>query len=86
MDYILLVVLGVMVLLLVSQNRKRKKDAEKLLSSLSVGAEATLHSGIKGLITEVSDTEVVIESTPGTKLRVIKQAVRIAQTANPEGN
>jgi len=85
LDYILLPVLAVMILLLVSQNRKRKKEAAKLLDSLAIGAEATLHSGIKGVITEVTDTEVVLESTPGTKLRVIKQAVRVSQTANPEG-
>ena len=85
MDYILLAVLAVMVLLLINQNRKRKKDAVKLLESLAIGAEVTLHSGIKGIITEVSDIDVVIESTPGTKLRVIKQAVRVSQPATGEG-
>lgn len=86
MDYILLAVLAVMILLLVNQNRKRKKDAQSLQDSLAVGASAILHSGIKGTITAVSDTEIELESTPGTKLRVVKQAVRSAETQTSEGN
>jgi preprotein translocase subunit YajC len=76
LDYILLGVLAVMILLLVQQNRKRKKDAENLLSALEVGSEVIMHSGIKGTITEIDGDDLVIESTPKTKLRVVKQAVR----------
>jgi preprotein translocase subunit YajC len=76
LDYILLGVLAVMILLLVQQNRKRKKDAENLLGSLEVGSEVIMHSGIKGTITEINGDDLVIESTPKTKLRVVKQAVR----------
>ena len=75
-----------MILLLINQNRKRKKDAQNLLDSLTVGSEAVLHSGIMGQITAVSETEIEIESTPGTKLRVVKQAVRSAQSQPSEGN
>jgi preprotein translocase subunit YajC len=76
LDYILLGVLAVMILLLVQQNRKRKKDAESLLSSLAVGASIILHSGIKGTVTEINGDDIVIESTPKTKLVVVKAAVR----------
>jgi preprotein translocase subunit YajC len=76
LDYILLGVLAVMILLLVQQNRKRKKDAESLLSSLAVGASVILHSGIKGTVTEINGEDIVIESTPKTKLVVVKAAVR----------
>jgi preprotein translocase subunit YajC len=86
LDYILLGVLAVMILLLVQQNRKRKKDAETLLSSLEVGSEIILHSGIKGVITEISGDDLVVESTPKTKLRVVKQAVRGVVPTPAEGN
>jgi preprotein translocase subunit YajC len=76
LDYILLGVLAVMILLLVQQNRKRKKDTENLLSSLAVGASVILHSGIKGTVTEIKGDDLVIESTPKTKLVVVKGAVR----------
>ena len=85
MDYLLLGVLAVMILLLISQNRKRRKDAEKLAESLAVGSSVLLHSGIKGVITSVDDMDVVVETTPGVKIRVVKQAVRSVDSA-VEGN
>lgn len=82
MDYLLLGVLAVMILLLISQNRKRKREAELLVNSLDVGAEVLLHSGIKGKVIKVLDeTDIEIETTPGVKLRVVKQAVRNIQAA-----
>jgi len=84
LDYILLGVLAVMILLLVSQNRKRKKDAENLLSSLAVGANVILHSGIKGTVTEINGDDLVIESTPNSKLLVVRGAVRAIAPAVTE--
>lgn len=82
MDYLLLGVLAVMILLLISQNRKRKREAELLVNSLEVGAEVLLHSGIKGKVTKIlDDSDIEIETTPGIKLRVVKQAVRNSQPA-----
>jgi preprotein translocase subunit YajC len=85
LDYLLLGVLALMILLLVSQNRKRRKDAEKLMESLAVGANVLLHSGIKGTVTAIEDNDVVVETTPKVKLRVVKQAVRSVEPA-VEGN
>ena len=84
MDYILLGVLAVMILLLAQQNRKRKKEAESLLSALTVGANIILHSGIKGTVTEINGDDIVIESTPKTKLVVVKAAVRAITPAVAE--
>jgi preprotein translocase subunit YajC len=76
LDLLLLGVLAVMIVLLISQNRKRRREAERLISSLEVGAEVILHSGIKGTITKLlDDSDIEIETTPGTKLRVVKRAV-----------
>ena len=84
MDYILLGVLAVMILLLVQQNRKRKKDSENLLSSLAVGSNVILHSGIKGTVTEINGDDLIIESTPKTKLVVVRSAVRAIAPAVTE--
>jgi preprotein translocase subunit YajC len=82
LDYLLLGVLAVLILLLISQNRKRKREAELLVNSLDVGAEVLLHSGIKGKVTKIlDDSDIEIETTPGVKLRVVKQAVRNTLTA-----
>lgn len=73
----LLGVLAVMILLLFSQNRKRRREAEQLVNSLEVGSEVLLHSGIKGKVTKlVADNDLEIETTPGVKLTVVRQAVR----------
>ena len=77
MDFLLLGVLAVMILLLITQNRKRKREAELLASSLEVGTEVLLHSGIKGKITKLlEESDIEIETTPGVKLTVVRQAVR----------
>ena len=82
MDFLLLGVLAVMIILLISQNRKRRREAEALVNSLEVGAEVLLHSGIKGKITKISDdSDIEIETTPGVKLTAVKQAVRNIVTA-----
>ncbi|NBU23293.1 MAG: preprotein translocase subunit YajC [Actinobacteria bacterium] len=85
MDYILLGVLAAMILLLVSQNRKRRKEAEKLLASIVEGSKVMLHSGIKGTITAIDGDDLILETTPGVKLAVVKQAVRSVEAAT-EGN
>ncbi len=82
MDFLLLGVLAVMIILLITQNRKRRREAEALVNSLEVGAEVLLHSGIKGKIVKISDeSDMEIETTPGIKLTVVKQAVRNVVTA-----
>ena len=84
MDLILLAVLAAMILLLINQNRKRKRDAANLVETLQVGSDVTLHAGIKGKVVSIDEDDLVIETTPGTKLKVLKQAVRAIQTS--EGN
>lgn len=82
MDTLLLGVLAVMILLLIFQNRKRKRQAENLINSIEVGSAVILHSGIKGKVTAMhEDSDLEIETTPGVKLRVVKQAVRGIETA-----
>ena len=81
MDLILLAVLAAMILLLINQSRKRKRDAAKLVESLQVGSSVILYAGIKGKVVALSDDDLVIETTPGTKIKVLRQAVRTIQTA-----
>ena len=81
MDLILLAVLAAMILLLVNQNRKRKRDAANLVQTLQVGANVILHAGIKGTVVAIGEDDLEIETTPGTKLKVLKQAVRAIQTS-----
>ncbi|MEL0199981.1 MAG: preprotein translocase subunit YajC [Aquiluna sp.] len=75
MDALLLAVLALMIVFLVTQNRRRKKEVEAMQSSLEVGSQVVLHAGIMGKVLSVSEEELEIESVKGTKLRVLRGAV-----------
>ena len=68
--------LAVLIVFMFRSNQKRKKQAEELQSSIAVGANVMLTSGIYGEIKSIDGDRLVIETTPGTKLNVIKLAVR----------
>jgi len=57
-------------------NRKRKNAAQELASSLKAGSKAVMVGGIKGVITEVRDGSVILETVPGTKIEFLTAAVR----------
>jgi preprotein translocase subunit YajC len=75
LDVLLLAVLALMIVFLVTQNRRRKKEVEAMQSSLEVGSQVVLHAGIMGKVLSVSEEELEIESVRGTKLRVLRGAV-----------
>jgi preprotein translocase subunit YajC len=75
LDVLLLAVLALMIVFLVTQNRRRKKEVEAMQSSLEVGSQVVLHAGIMGKVLSVSEEELEIESVKGTKLRVLRGAV-----------
>ena len=85
-DIILVLALGVLILFMFTNNRKRRKQAEELVNSLRVGDEVLLHSGIFGKITDLADDRVTIETAPKVTLTVIKQAVRSVETSTDINN
>ena len=74
-DVLLLAALTLMIVFLIMQSRRRKKEVELMQSSLAVGSEVILHAGIKGRVLSISDDSVEIESGKGTKLVVMRGAV-----------
>jgi preprotein translocase subunit YajC len=75
-DWFIYVVLAGMIGLMFFNSRKRKRQLDELKSSIKVGASVVLHSGITGTVTAIDGDRLVIESTPGTKLKVLQGAVR----------
>jgi preprotein translocase subunit YajC len=73
----LVAVLVIMVLFMVRNSRKRKRDAEELQSKFVPGAEVMTQHGIYGTLVSVDEekNEAIIETTPGTRLRVHRQTV-----------
>ena len=73
-----------MILFMVMSNKKRKKQADALQTSIAVGATVMLTSGIYGKVIAIDGDKITIESTPGTKLSVNKLAVRSVEAAKAE--
>ncbi len=77
----LIVALAFIIVMMYVNGRKRKKAAAELQDGMKVGSTVLLHSGIVGAITSIEDTKIVVETTPGTKLTVLKAAVRSIEAA-----
>jgi preprotein translocase subunit YajC len=73
---ILFGLLAVLIVFMFRNNKKRKQQADELQASIAVGANVMLTSGIYGRVTKIDGDRLVIETTPGTSLSVIKLAVR----------
>jgi preprotein translocase subunit YajC len=73
----LVVLLAVMVIFMFRNSRKRKRDAEQLQNKFVPGAEVMTQHGIYGTLIYVDDekNEAIIETTPGTRLRVHRQTI-----------
>lgn len=80
MDYTMLIMLalfGVLLIFMFRSNKKRQQQAQELQNSLVSGVEVMTTTGIYGTVTLVDDQENIIwvESTPGTIIRVHRQAI-----------
>ncbi len=73
----MIAVLVLMVVFMFRNSRKQKADREALQSKIVKGASIMTTSGVFGTIVSMDDVEneVVIESVPGTKLRLHRQAI-----------
>lgn len=70
------VALGAVVILWVRSNgRKRQQQASQMQSGLVLGAQVRTIGGLLGELVEITDEYLVIETTPGVKLRLTKQAI-----------
>ena len=83
-NIILFGALAVLIVFMFRNNKKRKQQADELQASIAVGTEVMLTSGIYGRIKSINGDRLVIETTPGTSLTVIKLAVREIVSAPEE--
>ncbi|MBJ7281132.1 MAG: preprotein translocase subunit YajC [Rhodoluna sp.] len=76
MDYTLIIILVVFMAFIFFSNRRRKAATQQLENSVKVGSKAVMLGGITGIITEIRETTLVVETLPGTKIEFLKAAVR----------
>jgi preprotein translocase subunit YajC len=79
-DFTLILLAGLLVVMIFftwRSSRKRKADAEEMQTKLQPGAEIMTQHGIFGTLISLDDenNEAIIETTPGTRLRVHRQVI-----------
>lgn len=76
----LVMIVGMLVLLyffMIRPQKKQEKEVNAMRNSLMVGDEITTIGGIIGKIVSIKDETLVLEtSRDGTKIRILKSAVR----------
>lgn len=82
-NIILFGALGVMIVFMFMNNKKRKKQADDLQASIVVGSYVMLTSGIYGNVAAFEGDKVILETAPGTKLVVNKLAIRQVEASKP---
>ena len=83
-NIILFGALGIMIVFMFMNNKKRKKQADELQASIAVGSYVMLTSGIYGEVVAFDGDKVVLESAPGNKLTVNKLAIRQVEASAPK--
>lgn len=80
----LFALLAVVIIFMFRNSRKRRADAEALQTKMVPGVEVMTQTGIFGTLISIDDdtNQAVIETTPGTKLRVHRQV--LARVVEPE--
>lgn len=73
----LFAVLAVMVFFMFRNSRKRQRDAQEMQQKLVPGVEVMTSHGIYGTLVSLDEdkNEAIIETTPGTLLRLHRQTV-----------
>ena len=61
--------------LVIRPSRKRQHEMSRVQSSIDVGTQVMLGSGIYGTVVATSDDTVQLQVAPGTTLKVARQAV-----------
>ena len=71
----IVVIGGVFVFMTSRGNKKRQAQSAQMQSALVVGAEVRTIGGLVGEVIEVTDEHVLVETTPGVRLKFVKSAV-----------
>lgn len=81
----IVVIGGVFIFMTSRSNKKRQAQASQLQNALTLGAEVRTIGGLVGEVVEVTDEHVVIETTPGVRLKFVKSAIAgVIPPAEPE--
>jgi len=70
--------------LILRPQRKRQQAIQQTMNALSPGDRVMLGSGVFGTVVSVGTKQVVLETSPGSELTVLKQAISRIVTEDDE--
>jgi preprotein translocase subunit YajC len=81
------VIIGAVMIFMTSRGRKKQQTQQLMMrEALNKGVEARTIGGVLGEVVEVTDEYVILETTPGVKLRFVKTAIAGVVTPVAEEN
>ena len=73
---IYVVVFGALMMFMTTRGRRKQaSQAQMMQSALMIGAEVRTIGGLVGTVVDLTDEYIVVETTPGVKLKFTKQAI-----------
>jgi preprotein translocase subunit YajC len=73
---IYVVVFGALMIFMTTRGRKKQaSQAQMMQQALAIGAEVRTIGGLVGTVIDLTDEYVIVETTPGVKLKFTKQAI-----------
>jgi len=72
---LIVVLFGVMYVLMIRPQQKRRREAEQMQSSIGPGDEVVTIGGLYGTVAGVDDETVMLEVAPGVQTRYARPAI-----------
>lgn len=77
----MIIIFAALILLMIIPQRKKDKQVKKMLGSLKKGDRIETTGGIRGVISSVKDSTVVVKVASGVKIEFAKDAIRTVLSA-----
>jgi preprotein translocase subunit YajC len=76
MFYVMALMFAGMYFLMIAPQNKKRKELQKMISTLATGDEVLTVGGIYGVITNVKPDRLVVKIAEGTKIEITRAAVQ----------
>lgn len=78
------VLIGLMYLLIIRPQQRRRKQVQEMQASIGVGADIVTIGGLHATVIEVDDETALLEAAPGVNLRFARGAISRVVEPNVE--
>ena len=81
----LVAMIGIMYLLIIRPQQRRRKQMQAMQSQIAPGSEVITIGGLHGTVIDIDDEVALIEAAPGVQLKFARAAIsRVLESADAE--